>query len=111
MHAALGRGVSYSFAGRQRPDGNDETALEGTEDDSSYPAGFWHPYGRGNDALPPSRVVCFSSEAMAQVTLQFPSVDTVLSAQVSHPGKVRRLVSARTRMVPDFRCILVYPAL
>ncbi len=70
-------------AGRERPDGNDETELDGTEEDSSFPAGFWHPYGRGNDQLPPSRVVCLSSEAVAQVTLQFPSVDAVLSAQVS----------------------------
>ena len=65
-------GPNSCLAGRERPDGNDETALEGTEEDSSFPAGFWHPYGRGNDALPPSRVVCFSPEALAQVTLQFP---------------------------------------
>ena len=70
-------------AGRERSDGNDETVLDGTEEDSSFPAGFWHPYGRGNDQLPPSRVVCLSSEAIAQVTLQFPTVDAVMSAQVS----------------------------
>ena len=75
-------GPNSCLAGRERPDGNDETALEGTEEDSSFPAGFWHPYGRGNDALPPSRVVCFSPEAVAQVTLQFPTVEALASAQV-----------------------------
>ena len=72
-------------AGRERPDGNDETTLEGTEEDSSFPAGFWHPYGRGNDSLPPSRVVCFSPEAVAQVTLQFPSLNVMATAQVQSP--------------------------
>lgn len=75
-------GPNSFLAGRERPDGNDETALEGTEEDSSFPAGFWHPYGRGNDALPPSRVVCFSPEAVVQVTLQFPTVEALASAQV-----------------------------
>ena len=69
-------------AGRERHDGLDETTLSGTEEDSSFPSGFWHPYGRGNDKLPPSRVVCLSADVIAQVTLQFPSVDAVKSAQV-----------------------------
>ena len=80
--ALLIYGPCSCLAGRERPDGNDETALEGTEEDSSFPAGFWHPYGRGNDALPPSRVVCFSPEALAQVTLQFPTTEALASAQV-----------------------------
>ena len=76
-------GLDPYYTGRERPDGNDETTLEGTEEDSSFPAGFWHPYGRGNDALPPSRVVCFSPEAVAQVTLQLPTVEALSSAQVA----------------------------
>lgn len=69
------------LAGRERGDGNDETVLEGTRKDSSFPNGFWHPYGRGAN-VPPTRVVAFAPEALAQVTLRLPSSDEIAAAQV-----------------------------
>jgi hypothetical protein len=69
-------------AGRERPDGNDETVLEGTKEDSCFPNGFWHPYGRGAN-MPPTRVVCLAPEAVAQVTLKLPDADAIAAAQVS----------------------------
>lgn len=55
--------------------------LEGTEEDSSFSNGFWHPYGRGAN-VPPTRVVCLSPEALAQVTLKLPDPDQIAAAQV-----------------------------
>lgn len=80
----------YSFtcsgaAGRERPDGNDETVLEGQKEDSCFPNGFWHPYGRGAN-IPPTRVVCLAPEAVAQVTLKLPDHDAIAAAQVNHQG-------------------------
>ncbi len=71
-------------AGRERPDGNDETSLEGTKEDSCFPNGFWHPYGRGAN-IPPTRVVCLAPEAVAQVTLKLPDPDAIAGAQVNIP--------------------------
>lgn len=69
-------------AGRERPsDGNDETTLEGTREDSCFPAGFWHPYGRGAN-VPPTRVVSWSPEFLAQVTLKLPDAQEIAAAQV-----------------------------
>ncbi len=77
-------------AGRERADGNDETVLEGTKEDSCYPNGFWHPYGRGAN-MPPTRVVCLAPEAVAQVTLKLPDADAIAAAQVS-PSRPRWVV-------------------
>ena len=52
-------------AGRERPDGLDETVLEGKKMDSSFPEGFWHPYGRGSP-MPNSRVVCLNADTLGQ---------------------------------------------
>jgi hypothetical protein len=76
----------HASAGRERPsDGNDETTLEGTKEDSSFPAGFWHPYGRGAN-VPPTRVVACSPEFLAQVTLKLPDAAEIAAAQVPFPS-------------------------
>jgi len=51
-------------------------------EDSCYPNGFWHPYGRGAN-IPPTRVVCLAPEAVAQVTLKLPDPEAIAAAQVS----------------------------
>ena len=71
--------------GRERPDGNDEITLEGSKEDSCFPAGFWHPYGRGAN-VPPTRVVSYSPELLAQVTLKLPDAAHIATAQVPASG-------------------------